>query len=170
MLLPALASCGGGGGEDSGATSATKPKSTVNGEKSIEGFGHESGGADRAAVLTAFHGYFDAVADADYVVACTHLSATVKRSLGQIVGQGSTRVSCAASLPELLSPSAAGSARQQASGEVDKVRIQGDKAFVVYHAPGAKLYQLYLLREDGAWRATSLTGSILVPSPATLGG
>jgi hypothetical protein len=156
---------GCGGGADAGSsTAAAKPQESNNGEKSIEGFGEESAGGDRVAILAAFHGYFEAVADGDYGAACTHLAATVKESLAQIVGRGSGKVSCAAALPELLAAGASASARQQANGKVSKVRAQNGKAFVVYHAPGAKLYQLYLLREGGEWRATTLTGSILVPS------
>jgi hypothetical protein len=159
-----LAGCGGDGSGGTTATGASKPGSAPGGEKSIEQFGQESGGVDRAEVLAAFQGYFDAVADGDYAAACAHLSATVKRSLTQIAEGRSGRASCATSLPKLLAPSAANSARQQAGGNVSKVRIQGGKAFVVYHAPGAKLYQLYLLREGGGWKATTLSGSILVPS------
>ncbi len=49
------------------------------------------------------------------------------------------------------------------------MRVQGDRGFVVYHAPGAKLYQLTMVREGGAWKAATIAGSILVPSPAMLG-
>lgn len=165
-LLPAFVGCGGAGTDTTGA--ASTPGSTASGEKSIERFGQESSGAERAEVLAAFRGYFEAVASGDYAAACAHIAATVKRSLAQIAGRESSGVSCAISLPKLLAPSAATSARQQASGKISKVRIQGGKAFVVFHAPGAKLYQLYLRREGGDWKTTTLSGSILVPSPATL--
>jgi hypothetical protein len=163
-VLAALAA-GCGGGSDAGSSTATagQPQGN-NGEKSIEGFGQESAGRGRAAILAAFHGYFEALADGRYEAACARLAAVVKRSLSQIAGRGSPTASCATTLPKLLAPGAARSARQQANGAVRKVRVQGGKAFVVYHAPGAKLYQMYLLREGGGWKATTLTGSTLVPS------
>jgi hypothetical protein len=162
-FLAVLPGCGGGS-ETSSSTAAVNTQDSNGGEKSIEQFGEESAGGNRAAILAAFHGYFEAVADGDYAVACAHLAASVKRSLAQIVGRGAGELSCAASLPKLLAPSATTSARQQGEGRVSKVRVEGGKAFVVYHAPGAKLYQLYMLREEGGWKATTLTGSILVPS------
>jgi hypothetical protein len=162
-VLIAVAGCGGGSGTSSSAATA-KPAPSSNGEESIEGFGEESAGSDRAAILTSFHAYFEAIAEGRYATACAHLAAAVKHSLSQVAGQGPGRVGCPTTLPKLLSPSAAASARQQADGGVSKVRVQGGKAFVVYHAPGAKLYQLFMLREGGGWKATTLTGSILVPS------
>ncbi len=161
-FLIALSGCGSG--TDAGSSTAAGPQAGNNGEQSIEQFGEESAGGDRTAILAAFHGYFEAVATGDYGAACSHLAASLKASLAQIVARRLGRVSCAVTLPKLLAPSASTSARQQANGRVSRVRIQGGKAFVVYHAPGAKLYQLYMLREGGGWKETTLTGSILVPS------
>jgi hypothetical protein len=67
-------------------------------------------------------------------------------------------------LEALLSPEAAEIAKGQAEGEVTKIRVKGDTAFVVFHAPGARLYQLTLAREEGEWKATSLSASVLAPS------
>jgi hypothetical protein len=162
-FLIALPGCGGGS-DTSSSTGAVRAPDSNSGEKSIEQFGEESAGGNRAVILAAFHGYFEAVAVGDYAAACAQLAASVKRSLAQIVGHGSDKLSCTATLPKLLAPSATASARQQGDGKVSKVRVEGGKAFVVYHAPGAKLYQLYMLREEGGWKATTLSGSILVPS------
>ncbi len=49
------------------------------------------------------------------------------------------------------------------------MRVQGDRAFVVFHAPGAKLYQMTMVQEGGNWKTATVAASVLVPSAATLG-
>jgi hypothetical protein len=147
----------------------TTPGHFEGGEKSIEGFGTEASGETRAELLVAFHGYLGALAARDYAKACGYLGAAVKRSLERFTKPGSGLAGCAETLPGVLSPSAPTLSREQNEGEVKKVRVEGDRAFVVYHAPGAALYQLTMGRESGAWKAEYLGGSVLVPSAATLG-
>jgi hypothetical protein len=72
-------------------------------------------------------------------------------------------------LSALLAPTAATISHEQAEGRITKVRVQGKRAFVVFHAPGAKLYMLTMVREGGGWKAATVAASILVPSAATLG-
>lgn len=139
------------------------------GEKSIEAFGSEAEGSGRSAVLGVFTGYLKGIAAKDYATACSHLAVTVQRSLEQLVTPALRRKGCPAILPKLLSPTAAPIARQQAAGRITKVRVQGDRAFVVFHAPGAKLYMLTMTREGGEWKAALVAASVLVPSAATLG-
>ena len=134
------------------------------GEASIEGFGAEAEGSEREAVLAAFRGYLDALADEDYATACSRLSADVKRSLEQLAPGKLKRQGCAAILPRLLAPSAAAIAGEQAQGRITRVRVEDDRAFVVFEAPGARLYMLTMAREGGGWRATTVAASVLVPS------
>jgi hypothetical protein len=165
--LLAIAGCGGGGG--STATVARSPHAAAGGEKSIEDFGSEATGPGRAALLGAFHAYLEAIAARDYPGACSHLAATVQRSLEQFAAPGSKEAGCEALLPALLAPTAAAISHQQANGHLTKVRVQGDRAFVVFHAPGARRYQLTMVREGGRWKAATLAAAVLVPSAATLG-
>jgi hypothetical protein len=163
--------CGGGGqpGSSSAETSVPAPKPHQGGEASIEGFGSEAAGADRAALLTAFRGYLGAVADGEFATACSHLSAQVKGSLSQLAGPRAAKAGCAATLPQLLSPTAARTAQEERTGKIRKVRVKGGMAFVVFHAPGARLYMLTMKREGGEWKATTVSASVLAPSAATLG-
>ncbi len=132
------------------------------GEKSIEEFGEEAGASDREAVLSTFEGYLNAVAEGDAATACSYLSAAVQESLQQLVAKGKS-ADCAQILPQLLAPTATTIAREHARGEVTRVRVEGDQAFVVFRAPGAKLYQLGLIDEDDEWKATTIAASVLVP-------
>ena len=170
MLLFAvgLAGCGGGDGTNSTTSSATAPPSVSSedqkgGEASIEEFGSEAGGSDREAILTVFTNYMNAIADRDYQAACANLSAIVQSSLEQLAGGSLKGKGCAAILPKLLAPTAPQIAHEQANGEIAKVRVEDDRAFVVFKAPGAKLYQQTMVREDGEWKVATVAASVLVP-------
>jgi hypothetical protein len=170
LLATGLVACGGGSDTTSSATStaATAPPTSEEahkgGEASIEEFGSEAGGSDREAILAVFTDYMNAVADKDYATACSHLSAIVQSSLEQLAGKALKAKGCTAILPKLLAPTAPQIAREQANGKITKVRVEGDRAFVVFKAPGAKLFQQTMVREDGAWKASTVAASVLVPS------
>ncbi len=54
-------------------------------------------------------------------------------------------------------------ARELLEGEVAKVRVEGNRGFVVFKAPGVELYQLTMAREGGEWKAATVAASVLVP-------
>lgn len=160
-----LGGCGGGGSDSSALTheqSAGAPEPYEGGEASIEGFGEEAEGASRAAVLGAFHGYLGALAAREYAGACSYLAAPVTESLSQLT-RAKGKPLCSKSLSLLLSPTAPRFAAQQDEGQITRVRVEDDRAFVVYRAPGAKLYELTMVKEGGAWKAAVVIGSVLVP-------
>ncbi len=167
LLLLTLGGCGSSDGGSTASTAGAKPYR--GGEKSIEEFGGEAQGSARTVLLNTFRGYFRALVRREFAAACVDLSETVQRSVEQLAGKGAKSRTCASLLPGILVPGYATVAREQASARVTKVRVKGDQAFVVFHAPGAKLYQLALVREGGRWRATTIASSVLVPSPASLG-
>jgi hypothetical protein len=170
LALLCLGGCGGGGssqGQSQGsseATSAHSPPKEENAEASIESFGEEAEGSERDEVLSAFHGYLGALAEGDEQGACSQLAASVQQSLSQLAAKAKKPLSCPQLLEALLSPEVDQIARGQEKGKVTKVRVKGDSAFVVFHAPGARLFQLTLAREGGEWKATSLSAAVLAPS------
>jgi len=172
LALLCLAGCGGGGSSQgqgstqssSEATSAQGAAKEQSAEASIEGFGEEAEGSGREEVLAAFHGYLGAIAEGDEQEACSYLGKTVTETLSELAAKAKKSPSCAGLLEALLSPQAGEIARAQAEGKVTKVRIEGDTAFVVFHAPGARLFQLNLAREGGEWKVTSLSASVLAPA------
>jgi hypothetical protein len=186
MSLATIAATGCGGGGDSStqassgqaepgaaqgseSTAAERKGRYRGGEKSIEDFGAEAKGAGRAALLGAFHSYLKAVAAEDNAAACSYLSVNVQRSLEQLAGGQGKSPGCTQILSKLLSPTAPAVSREQAEGGITKARVEGDRAFVVFHAPGAKLYQMTMVREAGEWKVATVAASVLVPSAATLG-
>jgi hypothetical protein len=168
LLLAAalcLASCGQGTEDTTSARQASHGH-PEEGEKSIERFGSEAAGSQRGAILAAEQGYLRALSGAEFGRACALLAAPVHESLAQLAA-GAKAKGCGALLPELLSPRAPASARAQAQGEVRQVRAGGGRAFVVFHAPGAKLFVFTLVREGGEWKGSAVGPSVLVPSLGT---
>jgi hypothetical protein len=165
LCLLLLGGCGGGSGSSSNSTqpSTQGQGAPESAEASIEGFGEEAKGSDRAELLSAFHGYLGAIAGGHQEAACSYLNERVRESLLQLAGKAKKSLGCAELLGALLSPEASEITRSQDDGQVRKVRLQGDTAFVVFHAPGARLYQLNLNREGDEWKVASLSVSVLAP-------
>lgn len=161
-LCLALSLTGCGGGSDS-STSTTTATQSQNAEASIEGFGEEAEGQERQELIATFHAYLGSIADKDYAKTCSYLSARVKQGLEQFT-QAKKPLSCEEMLEGLLTPGADQIAKGQAEGKLTKVRSDGESAFVVFHAPGARLYQLNLTREGSEWKAASLSASVLAPT------
>lgn len=132
------------------------------GEASIEDFGSEAQGAEREAILSSFTGYLNALAEKDYEAACSYLAVAARSSLRQLAAD--SKAPCSALLPGLLSTTAPTVAREQAEGDVTRIRVEGEQGFVVFHAPGAELYQQTMIAEGGKWRVQTVAASILVPS------
>jgi hypothetical protein len=169
LLLTGLAGCS----EETGPTTDAANNAPANagedrepargGEASIEDFGSEARGADRSAIEGVFRGYLNALAAEDYAVACSYLSGSVQESLERLLPKALKARDCVAILPKLLSPTIAAIAREHANGEIAKIRVEGDRAFVVFRAPGAELYQLTMVGEADEWKASTVTAAVLVP-------
>jgi hypothetical protein len=183
LLIVVLAFAVAGCGDDGDTTTSTSPATTGGvidarasggaegsgkeddhrgGEASIQDFGSEASGSDRDEVVAAFRGQLDALARGDFAAACTHLSEQAKEGL-EAYGNTSGKAPCAKLLSVLAAPTASDFAREQVGGRITKVRVGDDKAFVLFRAPGAKLYMLAFVREDGEWKGTMAFASVLVP-------
>ena len=192
-----LAGCGGGSGGDSttAAGSAEPSTQTVpvpaeegeggvrrskdgergessgppSGEKDIEEFGSEATGSESEAVVAAERGYLSAIVKGDFRSACSLVASGVRKQILELVREATGAITCPRIFPHMLASNAAKVAAQQLSGSIVKVRVEGDRGFVLFHAPGARLFVFPLLREGGRWHVATITSSILAPSAATLG-
>lgn len=156
----------GGDSEDPTAAPPSAPSSqSQSAEASIEGFGKEAEGSERAELLAIFHGYLDALAGEEHEQVCAYVSQLVRKTLFEQFtrpGQGSRE--CPQTVERLLSPEAAAIAKEQEQGQIHKVRTDGESAFVVFKAPGARLYQLNLIREGEEWKLSILLPPVLAPT------
>jgi len=166
----ALSACGGGSDSSTSAPSGESSAAPPSAEEEVEGAGREAQGSEAEEILSAKREYLTAIGNRDYGKACALLSDAATKSLQASITHTSGSVSCAEILSKVLGSAAAAAARSQAAGEVRKVRVLGDQALVIFHAPGARLYVLSLVREEGEWRAATVISSVLAPSKATLEG
>jgi hypothetical protein len=153
----------------SGGSESGDESSTQGADPRVEAFGREAASGDRAAIVAAMKGYLQALAVQDYRRACSSLATSVQRSLERIVAKQVRARGCAAILPMILSGAAATTSREAAAGAVSRVRVSGNRALVLYHAPGAQLYVMTMTREGSAWKAATIAGSILIPSAGATG-
>src|SRR6476646_7752994 len=104
LLLTLLSGCGNGdstttsaetaSGETTTSTAGETTTSTASGESkggeykggeaSIEEFGEEAGGTDRAAILGAFKGQLAAIGRKDFAATCSHLSKQAQEGLAEL--------------------------------------------------------------------------------------
>jgi hypothetical protein len=141
------------------------------GESEVEEFGSEAGGSESAAVLAAEQGYLAAIAHRNYDKACSLVSSSLKQQFDELVatGGGGHHPTCQELLPHILAANASHVAALQLSGKVLRVRVNGNDGFVVFHAPGARLFAYPMTNDREGWRVGSITSSVLAPSAATLG-
>lgn len=193
-----LIGCGSGGSSQETSTEAVPPKTAGNGaagsetapvhpaakaeagagegggagyqgaEEEVEEVGSEAAGSQRQAVLRAQRQYLTALSRQDFRTVCRLLAPATREQLQQLV-EG-RKVGCPTILPRLLGGPAASTAHVYLEGELRKVRLSGGRAFVIFHAAGARLFVIGLVREGGGWRVTTLTPSVLAPSKSAVGG
>jgi hypothetical protein len=139
------------------------------GEEQVENSGSEAAGSEREAVLDVEQTYLTALSDGDYAGACALVSRALDQSLQAMVGPGGGSKSCKAILSRLVAGNATRAVEQQLNGRVTKVRIENEHGFVIFHAPGARLYAYPMVREGNAWKVGAINAAVLAPSAATLG-
>jgi hypothetical protein len=139
------------------------------GEEQVENSGSEAAGSEREVVLDVEQTYLTALRDGDYARACALVSRALDQSLQAMVASGAGTTSCKAILSRLVAGNATRAVEQQLNGRVTKVRIEGENGFVIFHAPGARLYAYPMVREGNAWKVGALNAAVLAPSAATLG-
>lgn len=128
------------------------------GDNSIETYGEDAAGSEKAAIVGAMRSFILAIAARDYAAVCDGLATKLRTGLVQGGKQ------CPEVLEPLLTVRPA-TARQAADGEVTHVRIGGGNAFVLFHPPGSvRLNYVAMTLEDGAWKSLGLTvGTPLEP-------
>src|SRR5271166_1319442 len=118
-----------------GASSGTTTLSRYYGD--IATFGGEASGGERAAVVATLHTYTSAIAAGNWAAACRQLSAPIQHQLELLIShaRGVHGRDCSAALGALLSRAPGSLRRQLTPLSVIAVRINRDRAFVLYRSP-----------------------------------
>jgi hypothetical protein len=159
----ALTSCGADLADRT--ASAPVPDSAA-GTGAIGSFGTPADPAQRAALTTALRAYLVALASGDGTAACSRLAAPLRAqllSLGPGGGSGQHR-SCAQTLASMYGQEPPQTRMAQRHTAIGSIRVEKDRAFVLYRQPGAPPGFFPLQREGGHWRVAALGGTVLPTS------
>jgi hypothetical protein len=172
-----LCACGGGeagGGSDgptaprqaspqAGAKAAAPGVPTSKGgDNSIQTWGVEGSGEERARLGGIVRAYLEARARGDWAEACARLAAEQRQAFARLTPRGRGNAACAEAMRKLANQVPAGAfVRESEIVDVLSLRVGGGRAFLIYTRPGGKVYATALIREAGAWKVVSV-------SPATL--
>jgi hypothetical protein len=167
LLAMAIGACGGG--DDSPAATGTSPAGATReggtadgdgfrvpgGDNSIQNFGREANASEREAASAALEAYMRARAARDEAKACVELAKVAVEPLEKLAaaspklgGNG-----CAAILASLDERSTAAKTMTEPVGSL---RVEGDRAFALYHGAGDLDYVIQMTREGGAWKVAAL--------------
>jgi hypothetical protein len=133
------------------------------GDNSIQEFGAEAGGSELDEAAAALHGFLDARVERDWAKACSYTSATVTESLRKLAG-GSKQLKgkgCGAIFGALSKGVPQTALEEAARADVGALRIDGERAFLLYHGARGTDYTMPMAKEGGAWKVGALAGTPL---------
>jgi hypothetical protein len=133
------------------------------GDNSVQEFGSEASEPEFDEAAAAVHGFLDARAGGDWATACSFLAGDVADSLKQLTGT-SKRLQgrgCAGILEALSQGVPKSALRAAAVADIGSLRIEGDRAFVIYRGTQDTVFAMPLKQEDGRWKVASLAGTPL---------
>lgn len=150
----------GSGGPDTNDNGARLGADTKKGgDNSIESYGTEAEGSEKAAIVAAMRAFDLAVASRDYEGVCAGLAEKIRSGLAE------SNKRCPELLETLMTipPS---EAQGSANGTVTDVRVGGGNAFVLFRAAGGGELNYFVMTLEGSgWKSLGLTvGTPLSPS------
>ena len=144
------------------------------GDNSVQEFGAEAEDTERDAAARALHNFLDARAEEAWEAACSYLSTEVRESLESFAAkaqeaaakQGKAEqvgdTSCASILGRLTNRAALPELRKEAAqADVGSLRIEGDRAFLIYTGLSGTVIAIPVVNEDGSWKVAGLAGTPL---------
>lgn len=131
-------------------------------DNSIQDSGKEADPETFSVVAAVVHAFLDAQAANDHAELCNYLSSGLIAELLKMAEQSdSIPQECAAVIDVLMVPLNAKAGRRLATADIGSVRVDGDRAFVLYWGAGKERLVLPIVRENGQWRIAALGASPL---------
>jgi hypothetical protein len=137
---------------------------TNGGDNSIQEFGDEAESSDFDEAAVALHNFLDARAEGNWAAACEYMSNGVVESFQQLSAQSSQvkGAGCAEILGALTNPAAKQVMKAEAAkADARSLRVEGERAFLIYTGLEGTVYMMPMANEDGAWKVAALAGSAL---------
>jgi hypothetical protein len=135
------------------------------GDNSVQEFGSEADTSELDRAATTLHGFLDARAAGNWAAACSYMSKTIVESFEKLATQSkqSQNTSCAEILGKLTNPAAKQELLAEAAkADVGSLRIEGERAFVIYTGTDRKTFlAMPMAKEGDSWKVASLAGTPL---------
>lgn len=134
---------------------------TEGGDNSIQNFGEESEESELEEAATALHDYLVARADEDWPAACASLARTVTDQLDVLASQSGQLEGkdCAEILGALTPPLPAAVRRESTVVDAGSLRLEDERAFLIYRGAEDTEYAVVMAEEDGTWKVGSLAAT-----------
>lgn len=172
LLIAAVAAgCGSGSSSSSESSSATDSTTAANQRKGstqflkpgvenkIATFGREASAAEREEASKVLEENLQARASGDWEGQCASLvAATVKQVEGEATTFGAEGASCAKALEAQAKPLAKTKVVRvnNLSGSIAALRVEGDKAYALFHGTDGADYAMPMNKEGDEWKVASL--------------
>lgn len=134
------------------------------GDNSVQEFGGEADTSELDKAATALHNFLDARAAGDWGAACSYMSKSVVESFEKLAAQSKQpqNTSCAEILGKLINPAAKQELLAEAAkADVGSLRIEGERAFIIYTGTDKTILAMPMANEGGTWKVASLAGTPL---------
>jgi hypothetical protein len=136
---------------------------TEGGDNSIQDFGEESDETELREAATVLHSFLVARANEDWPAACANLSKDVIKQL-RVLASRSRQLAgedCAGVLQALTPPLPAKVLRESTVVDAGSLRLEGERAFLIYRGAEGTVYATLMAHEDRGWKVGSLAGTPL---------
>lgn len=147
--------------EDSGGGSSQfKVKG---GDNSVQESGEEVEGDEFEAAAAALHNFLDARAEGNTAAACEYLSQDLADSFAKLASQAKQgEGGCATGLELLTNPAGQKAMKAEAEqADVGSLRVDGDRAFIIYTGIEGTVFAIPMANEDGEWKTGGIVGTPL---------
>jgi len=132
------------------------------GDNSVQEFGGESDESELDEAAVALHGYFDGRAAGNWAAACEYLGKTAVDQLEKLAefnGQKAANQGCAAYMKAVWTRAVDSRLKAEAKeADVGSLRVEDDRAFLIYHGFEGKVELLNMEKENGRWKVANLEG------------
>ena len=164
LLALALSACGGSDSDDSTAAPSGEGGAdfrSAGGDNSIQDFGEEPDREEIDAADTVLSNYMRARAEDDWKGQCAGLAAATMAPLEKLAAQAAQfkAEGCAPILEALLSDSPASTRANTMTAGIASLRVEGDRAFALYHGAEDVDYFVPMVKEDGEWKIGAIAPS-----------
>jgi hypothetical protein len=143
---------------------------THGGDNSIQAYGIESNGNERAQAAGALKSYLAALLGRDWNKACSLLATPTKEDLERLwvkATGGNGGPACQKAVAGFLAGLPQGQLRSLGDLHVLSMRIEGDRGFLIYDDAKGTVSESPMQREAGGWKVRTLIAKELLLSPAT---